>query len=398
MGKKYTLSQQKARDRQRAVTERIRMEKADAAASALREVTAKKVANAECYGAPALAASAQSIVQTGPVSNETQRAGAGPSQTQTFVPAIESSMAATPVTPTKASCHPTATQRDGSTDESASESADSEPADLMPEDLEAHGNQAYSVTHSCNGASEVFSAVHTTTAPQIPSAAKTDPTISPTADATPVTGDSICTSTSSEALTTSGSSTTPTVAPDDLAASTGASSSLEESTSPDLSASTDTSATPDVSATPDTSVTPDASATLDDSVAPDILATPDPSTTPDVSATPIASATPDVSASPGASTSPVSSGTPTGSVTSASPDPSASAEDDGSAGLGKVELTCKNTVGMPVSIPLHACTLLQTCFHQSWIPERLQARVNAAATAGVSITAAVAALVTYWKH
>lgn len=135
---------------QRAVTERIRREKADAAASALREVTAKKEADAEGYGAPAPAASAQSVVQTGLPSNEPQLFQAGPSETQTFVPVKESSIA-TPVTPTKASSHPTATQRDGSTDESASESADSELADLMQEHPEAQGKEANFATHSCTG-------------------------------------------------------------------------------------------------------------------------------------------------------------------------------------------------------------------------------------------------------
>ncbi|CAL8472207.1 g11749 [Coccomyxa elongata] len=384
MGKKYTLSQQKARERQRAVTERIRRENADAAASALRETTAKKEADTEGCGTPAPAASAQSVVQTGPPSNEPPRFEAGPSETQTFVPVRDSSIA-TPVTPTKASSYPTAPQRDGSTDESASESADSEPADLVHEEPELKGKQAHFVTQSCTGTSEVSSAAPATTAPQILSAAKAAPKMTPTADATPVTGDSISTSTSSEALTVSGSSTTPAVAPYDLAASTEASSSLEESTSPNMPASRDASATPDASANPD------------------------------ASATPIVSATPYLSACPGASTSPASSSTPT----AASPDVFASAGNAGSAGLGKVkpatpedctaadttsdqpaqvELTCKDTVGMPVSISIHACALLQTCFHQSWIPESLQARVNAAASAGVSITAAVAALVTYWKH
>ncbi len=131
---------------QRAVTERIRREKADAAASALREITAKKEADTEGFGAPAPAASAQSVVHTGPPSNEPQRFQAGPSETQTFVPSEDYSIA-TPVTPTKASSHLTGTH--GSTDESASESADSEPADLMHEDPELKGKQAYSVTHSC---------------------------------------------------------------------------------------------------------------------------------------------------------------------------------------------------------------------------------------------------------
>lgn len=141
---------------QRAITERIRREEADAAASALREVTSRKEADAEGYGAPAPAATAQSrLVHPNEgqrsVSNETQQSEAGPSRTQqTFVSAKESSIA-TPVTPTKASSHPAATQMDGSTDESASESADGEPAELMQDDPEAQGKQAYFITHSRTG-------------------------------------------------------------------------------------------------------------------------------------------------------------------------------------------------------------------------------------------------------
>lgn len=133
---------------QRAITERIKREEADAAASGLRKVTAEKEAHTAGFGDPAPAASAQSAVQNGLPSDEPQHSEAGPSESHKVVPAKESSIA-TPVTPTRASLHPTATQRDASTDESASESADSEPIDSMQEDHDAQEIQP--VTYSSTG-------------------------------------------------------------------------------------------------------------------------------------------------------------------------------------------------------------------------------------------------------
>ncbi|EIE23463.1 hypothetical protein COCSUDRAFT_53346, partial [Coccomyxa subellipsoidea C-169] len=151
MGKKYTLSQQKYRAKQRAVTERIKREEAEAAAAgaALQGEVSEKVAKAPEVGVLSSATGERRL----PESPEQEELNPPDDLEQT---SDTESTIATPDTPAKASAS-RHLQGSGSTDESASESADSEPAEVLQENIVNDDCQETSSDHvpdSCRDCSE----------------------------------------------------------------------------------------------------------------------------------------------------------------------------------------------------------------------------------------------------
>lgn len=128
---------------QRAVTERIKREEAAAEAEAFQAPEAEQEAKTSDEWLPS--GTTESIQAE---SDHPEREKPSHSGDVEVVSDSESNLA-TPVTPSKdpASRHLAATDGDGSTDESVSDSADSEPADLMHEDNDNHDCQSSQGSH-----------------------------------------------------------------------------------------------------------------------------------------------------------------------------------------------------------------------------------------------------------